>query len=346
MPLPVLEELKATIVDYHNDGLSLIETSHRSSSYDEVHNAAVSLIRELLSVPDNFSILLLGGGATLQFGMVPLNLLTEGKSCDFVVSGAWAKKALDDAQKIGKVNVLFDGKADGFSNLPDTVTCDPNAAYLHLTSNETIDGLQWPALPDSGEVPMVIDMSSDIMSRPFPFTNVGIVYAGAQKNLGPAGVTVVIIRKDLAESSPSTLPAYLSYAVHEGKNSLYNTPPVFSIYALKLVLEHVKRQGGIRHAEEIAKRRASLIYDVIDGSDGYYTCKTAKDKRSRMNIVFNLPSEELEKQFLAEAANKGMLGLPGHRSVGGCRASLYNAAPVEWAEELASLMKDFAARNA
>ena len=346
MPLPVLEELKATIVEYQNDGLSLIETSHRSSAYDDVHNGAVSLIRELLSVPENFSILLLGGGATLQFGMVPLNLLTEGKSCDFVVSGAWAKKALDDAQKIGKVHVLFDGKADGYSNLPDTVVCDPGAAYLHLTSNETIDGLQWQTLPDSGDVPLVVDMSSDIMSRRFPFTNVGIVYAGAQKNLGPAGVTVVIIRKDLAESSPSTLPAYLSYAVHEAKNSLYNTPPVFSIYALKLVLEYVKGQGGLEHAEELAKRRSSLIYDAIDGSGGFYTSKTAKDKRSKMNIVFNLPSEDLEKQFLEEAKEKGMLGLPGHRSVGGCRASLYNAAPVEWAEGLASLMKDFASRNA
>lgn len=242
--------------------------------------------------------------------------------------------------------MLFDGKANGYSDLPDTVTCDPKAAYLHITSNETIDGLQWPALPDSGDVPLVADMSSDIMSRRIPFKNVGVVYAGAQKNLGPAGVAVVIIRKDLAESSPSTLPAYLSYSIHEGKNSLYNTPPVFSIYALKLVLEHVKSQGGVAHAEELAERRSSIIYDTIDGSNGFYSCKVAKNKRSKMNLVFNLPSLELEKQFLEEAKGHGMLGLPGHRSVGGCRASLYNAAPVEWAEELASLMKDFASRNA
>jgi phosphoserine aminotransferase len=278
--------------------------------------------------------------------MVPLNFLSKGKSCDFVVSGSWAKKAIDDAKKVGKVNVLYDGADDGYSTLPDTVSCSPGAAYLHLTSNETIDGVQWPSLPDSGDVPLAIDMSSDIMSRRFPFTNVGIVYAGAQKNLGPAGVTVIIIRKDLAEQSPPELPAYLSYAVHEGKNSLYNTPPVFAVYALKLVLEHVKRQGGIEKAEQLANQRSSAIYDVIDGSDGFYRSKTDPAKRSKMNVVFNLPTEELEKQFLEEAAGKEMLGLPGHRSVGGCRASLYNAAPVEWAEALAALMRDFASRNA
>ena len=345
MPQPVLEELAATLVDYQNSGLSLIETSHRNAAYENVHNGAISLVRELLSVPDNFSILLLAGGATLQFAMVPLNLLTAGRSCDFVVSGAWAEKALEDAKKIGKVNVIFDGKADKYSNLPDTVAVDPRAAYLHITSNETIDGVQWQTLPDSGDVPLVVDMSSDIMSRRFSFKNAGIIYAGAQKNLGPAGVTLVIIRKDLVEMSPPNLPAYLSYSVHDGQNSLYNTPPVFAIYALKLVLEHVKREGGIVHAEDLAQKRASLIYREIDGSGGFYRCKTAKDKRSRMNVVFNLPSEELEKEFLAEAKAKGMLGLPGHRSVGGCRVSLYNAAPVEWAQELASLMADFASRK-
>jgi phosphoserine aminotransferase len=278
--------------------------------------------------------------------MVPLNFLPKDKSCDFVVSGSWAKKAIADAKKVGKVNVLYDGANDGYSTLPDTVSCTSGAAYLHLTSNETIDGVQWPALPDSGEVPLIIDMSSDIMSRRFPFSNVGLVYGGAQKNLGPAGVTVVIIRKDLVEMSPPELPAYLSYAVHEEKNSLYNTPPVFSIYALKLVLEHVKRQGGVEKAEELANKRSSTLYEVIDGSDGFYRSKTDPAKRSKMNVVFNLPTEELEKQFLAEAEGKGMLGLPGHRSVGGCRASLYNAAPIEWAEELAELMKDFASRNA
>jgi len=345
LPQPVLEQLRDTIVEYQDSGLSLIEASHRSGTYDGVHTDAIALLRELLSVPEEYSILLLGGGATLQFGMVPLNLLSGGKSCDIVVSGSWAKKALADAEKIGKVNVIYDGKSEGYSNLPDTVSCTPGAAYLHLTSNETIDGVQWQTLPDSGGTPMVIDMSSDIMSRPFSFDNVGIVYAGAQKNLGPAGVTVVIIRKDIVKQSPDTLPAYLSYAIHEGKNSLYNTPPVFSIYALKLVLEYVKQQGGIENAEKLSIKKSSLIYDQVDSSGGFYRCKVNKAKRSRMNVVFNLPTEDLEKQFLKEAAEQDMLGLPGHRSVGGCRASLYNAAPVEWAEELASFMRDFASRN-
>jgi phosphoserine aminotransferase len=345
LPQPVLEQLRDTIVEFEGGGLSIIEASHRSAMYDGVHEDAISLIRELLSVPDKFSILLLGGGATLQFGMVPMNLLSGGKSCDFVLSGSWAKKAQADAEKIGNVNVLYDGKSEGYSNLPDTVTCSAEAVYLHITSNETIDGVQWQSLPDTGGTPLVIDMSSDIMSRPFSFDNVGIAYAGAQKNLGPAGVTVVIIRKDIVELSPSTLPAYLSYAVHDGKNSLYNTPPVFSIYALKLVLEHVKKQGGLDHVEKLAKQKSSLLYEAIDSSDGFYRCKVNKAKRSRMNVVFNLPTEDLEKQFLKEAAEKDMLGLPGHRSVGGCRASLYNAAPVSWAEEIASFMDDFASKN-
>ncbi len=345
LPLPVLEQLRDTIVEYEGGGLSLIETSHRSGMYDNVHGEAISLIRELLSVPDDFSILFLGGGATLQFAMVPLNLLAGGKSCDFVVSGSWAKKALADAKKAGTVNIIYDGAPEGFSNLPETVSCNKGAAYLHLTSNETIDGVQWPAMPDSGEVPLAVDMSSDIMSRSFSFKNVGLIYAGAQKNLGPAGVAVIIIRNDIVESSPPELPAYLSYSVHAKSNSLYNTPPVFSIYALKLVLEHVKREGGLKNVEKLAIQKSSLLYDAIDSSGGFYRCKVNKRVRSRMNVVFNLPTEELEKQFLDGAAAKGMLGLKGHRSVGGCRASLYNAAPVEWAEELASYMGDFVSKN-
>ncbi|MBN1686926.1 MAG: 3-phosphoserine/phosphohydroxythreonine transaminase [Spirochaetales bacterium] len=345
LPLSVLEELRDTLVEYHGEGLSLLEASHRGGIYEKVHTDAVSLIRELLEVPAEFSILFLGGGATLQFAMVPLNLLSGGKSCDFVVSGSWAKKALEDAQKIGTVNILYDGASEKYSNLPDTVTCSAKASYLNITSNETIDGVQWPSLPDSGNVPLVVDMSSDIMSRRFSFGNVGVVYAGAQKNLGPAGVTVVIIRKDIVDSSPAELPAYLSYAVHAKQNSLYNTPPSFSIYALKLVLEYIKREGGLKNIEKLATKKSSLIYDAIDSSGGFYKCKVSKGKRSKMNVVFNLPTEDLEKQFLKEAAGQDMLGLPGHRSVGGCRASLYNAVPVEWAETLASFMREFASKN-
>jgi phosphoserine aminotransferase len=345
LPLPVLEKLRDSMVDYCGEGMSLIETSHRSSMYDDVHEGATSLLKELLGVPDNFDVLLLGGGATLQFAMIPMNLLPAGKSCDFVVSGSWAKKALDDARKVGKASVIFDGADSGYSSLPANISCNPDAAYVHVTSNETIDGVQWQELPKSGGVPLVVDMSSDIMSRRFSFDDIGAVYAGAQKNLGPAGVAVVIVRKDLLERSPTTLPAYLNYSVHASKNSLYNTPPVFSIYALKLVLEHVKGYGGIEAAKEISQHRSGLIYDVIDASDGFYRCKVERSKRSKMNLVFNLATEELEKRFLVAAEAAGMVGLKGHRSVGGCRASLYNAVPVEWASALADLMKSFAASN-
>ena len=345
LPLPVIEEIRDSIVDFQGNGLSLIESSHRSSMYDEVHGDAESLVRELLGVPDNFYVLFLGGGATLQFAMVPMNLRARGESCDFTVSGAWAKNALDDAAKLGKVTVVFDGADRGYSALPDHVSCDPQAAYLHVTSNETIGGLQWASLPDSGGVPLAVDMSSDIMSKAVPFDNIGVIYAGAQKNLGPAGVTLVIVRKDFVAGVPEDLPAYLSYRVHAEKNSLYNTPPVFSIYALKLVLQHVKKNGGLSWAEEQAEARSKLVYDVIDRSDGFYKGAVSKDFRSKMNVVFSLPSTELETGFLEAAEQEGMLGLKGHRSVGGCRASLYNALPLSWAEELVGLMKEFMRRN-
>ena len=345
LPLPVLEKLRDTMVDHSGEGMSLIETSHRSPMYDEVHQGALSLLRELLGVPDDFDILLLGGGATLQFAMVPMNLLPAGRSCDFLVSGSWAKKALADARKIGNVNVVFDGAEGGYSSLPSEISYSPDAAYVHATSNETIDGVQWPELPKTGNVPLVADMSSDIMSRRFSFDDIGLVYAGAQKNLGPAGVAVVIVRKDLLERCPAALPAYLNYSVHAEKDSLYNTPPVFSIYALRLVLEHVKELGGIEAAERLSNQRSALVYDAIDSSDGFYSCKVERSKRSKMNLVFNLATEELEKRFLVAAEAAGMLGLKGHRSVGGCRASLYNAVPVEWAESLADLMRSFAASN-
>jgi phosphoserine aminotransferase len=345
LPVPVLEELKDTIVDFHDSGLSIIETSHRSKMYDQVHQEAGLLLRELLSIPDDFHVLFLGGGATLQFAMLPMNLLADGKSCDFTMSGEWAKKAYTDAKKVGSVNVIFDGADGGYTSLPETLTTTDKAAYLHITSNETIGGVQWNRLPQSSGVPIAADMSSDIMSRPFSFDQIGVVYAGAQKNLGPAGVTVVIIKKDLVEAASDSLPAYLSYKTHAEKDSLYNTPPVFSIYALKLVLEHVKMQGGVSAAERASDEKSNLIYNEIDSSGGFFTSKVDIRNRSKMNIVFNLPEEELTKQFLTEAEAAGMLGLKGHRSVGGCRASLYNALPVEWASNLASLMKDFAARR-
>ena len=347
LPEAVLKKLQEELADYHSSGLSLIETSHRSKDYDQVHSQAQELIRELLNVPSNYHVLFLGGGATLQFSMVPMNLLAGGKSCDFTVSGAWAKKALSDAQKIGNVTVVFDGKEKGYTSLPDasSVKAGPGSAYLHLTSNETIGGIQWHEWPDTGNVPIVADMSSDIMSRKIPVEKFGIIYAGAQKNLGPAGTTVVIIREDIAAASPENLTAYMSYKIHAEKQSLYNTPPVFPIWALKLNMEWVKEQGGVDAMEKLSNQKAGLIYDAIDSSGGFYSSPVEKSCRSKMNVVFRLPNEDLEKEFAAQAGEMGMLGLKGHRSVGGIRASVYNALPVKAAEVLADYMKDFAAKK-
>jgi phosphoserine aminotransferase len=339
LPLPVLTQIKEEMEDFHGIGMSLIETSHRSKTYDGVHNEAITLLRELLGIPANYQVIFLGGGATLQFSMIPLNFLAQGKSCDFTLTGAWAKKAYDDAVKVGKVNVVFDGKDSGYTTLPAAASlkASPGAAYFHLTSNETIEGVEWVDFPDTGDVPLIADMSSDIMSRPLPVEKFGVIYAGAQKNLGPAGVTLVIMREDLLARCPDTLTAYLNYKIHADKNSLYNTPPVFSIYALKLVLEHVKKQGGLAAVAAMAAKKAGLLYRAIDDSDGFF--------RSRMNVVFRLPSEELEKKFIDAAAEKGMVGLKGHRSVGGCRASLYNAMPEEGVAALTDFMKEFAVAN-
>lgn len=346
LPLPVLNQIQEEIVDYMGMGLSLIETSHRSKEYDNVHNEAISHIKELLKVPDNYKILFLGGGATLQFSMVPLNLL-NGESCDFTLTGTWAKKAYSDAKKVGKVNVVFDGSGSNYTKLPDiaSLKVNPDSVYLHITSNETIHGIQWQEFPDAGNVPIISDMSSDIMSRSLPIEKFGLIYAGAQKNLGPAGVTLVIIRDNLLSRCPDTLTAYLNYNTHVEKNSLYNTPPVFSIYALNLALQWIKKQGGLKAMEELAERKSSMLYNAIDESNGYYSCPVDRSCRSRMNVVFRLPNEELEKKFSEEATKQGMIGLKGHQSVGGCRASIYNAMPEEGVSKLVNFMKDFASRN-
>lgn len=346
LPPPVLNQIQEEIVDYMGMGLSLIETSHRSKEYDNVHNEAISHVKELLKVPDNYKILFLGGGATLQFSMVPLNLLNS-KSCDFTLTGSWAKKAYDDAKKVGNVNVVFDGSESNYTKLPDiaSLKVNPDSAYLHITSNETIQGMQWQEFPEAGNVPLISDMSSDIMSRSLPIEKFGLIYAGAQKNLGPAGVTLVIIRDNLLSRCPDTLTAYLNYNTHVEKNSLYNTPPVFSIYVLKLVLQWVKKQGGLKAMEELAERRSSMLYNAIDQSNGYYSCPVDRSCRSRMNVVFRLPNKELEKKFSEEATKQGMIGLKGHRSVGGCRASIYNAMPEEGVSKLVNFMKDFASKN-
>jgi len=344
LPEEVLNELQANMADYHENGFSLIEASHRGAVYDGLHNETVQLFKELLQVPDDYSVLFLGGGATLQFSMVPMNLLKEDKTADYVKSGAWAGKAVKDAEKVGNVNLLYDGRDNNYTSLPSPKELRPsaNSAYVHITSNETIGGVQWKEWPDTGNIPLVADMSSDILSRPVPVEDFALIYAGAQKNLGPAGTTVVIIRNDLWKDSPEQLTAYLSYKTHAEKNSLYNTPPVFSIWAINLVLKWVKKMGGVAEMEKRSVEKSRMLYEVIEESGGFYTCPVDRNYRSTMNVVFRLRNEELEGQFLKESDELGMLGLKGHRSVGGCRASIYNSQPIDSVAVLAKFMKNFA----
>ena len=347
LPLPVLEDAAKEFVDYDGKGLAIIEASHRSAEYSAVHEKACQIVRDLLSLPDNYKVIFLAGGATMQFSMVPLNLLGTGEYCDFTLTGYWANKAYMDASKIGKVNVVFDGKSDDYLSLPNPgqLKVNPNAAYVHLTSNETIGGVQWKLWPETNGVPIVCDMSSDIMTRSLPIEKFGLIYAGAQKNLGPAGATLVIIRDDLLETCPNDMPTYLSYRVHAEKNSLYNTPPVFSIYMISKVLSHVKNRGGLSSMEKLAEIRSSIIYDVIDEYSNFYCSRIPKQFRSKINVVWWFPNEKLEKKFIDKAKAKEMIGLKGHSSVGGCRASMYNALPVESTLKLAEFMKTFAQRN-
>ncbi len=347
LPYPVLEQIQEQIVDYHGEGLSVIETSHRSPMYDAIHSETIELLRNLLGIPNNYHVLLLGGGATLQFAMVPMNLMRGKAGCDFTVSGSWAKKALSDAQKFGTVRCVYDGKENGYTTLPtssDVVPTD-GSSYLHLTSNETINGIQWSDFPNTGDVPLVADMSSDILSRPIPVEQFGILYAGAQKNIGPAGVTVVVIRDDLVHDSSDNLPAYLDYKTHVEKNSLYNTPPVFPIFAMHLVLKWLRDRGGVEEIAKVNRHKAEAVYQAIERNGEFYNSPVDNRVRSVMNVVFRLPNEELEKRFVKEAADNGMVGLKGHRSVGGCRASLYNALPLDGAQSLAGFMDTFAKKN-
>jgi len=343
LPLPVLEQVQKDLVDYKGAGFSLIEASHRGSHYSEVHTAAGAALRQLLGLPDNYKVLWLQGGATLQFSMVPLNLLAGGKPADYTLTGTWAKKAIADAKKVGKITVVFDGTEQKFMTLPkaSAVKASPGATYLHLTSNETIGGVQWQEWPDV-RVPIVCDMSSDFLSRRIPLEKFGLIYAGAQKNLGPAGLAVVIIRDDLLAQCSEELTAYLSYKVHAGEDSLYNTPPVFPIWVSRLVLDYLNGHGGLPWVEKLAQERSGLLYDMIAKHPNFYRCPVDAHCRSKMNVVWRLPTEDLEKQFIAEAKKAGMDGLKGHRSVGGCRASIYNAMPVEGAAALATFMDKFA----
>lgn len=342
LPEWVLQEAQKSWMDFNNTGMSIMELSHRSKDYEAVHNEAKSLLASLLSIPDDYEILFLQGGASLQFTMVPMNLLADDKTGYYALTGVWAEKALKEAAKVGKTETAVSSKDDNYTYIPDPTEIEvpENAAYLHITTNNTIYGTQWHKFPTGLKVPLIADMSSDILSTPLDIKNFDIIYAGAQKNLGPSGVTVVIIKKELIKKNPE-LPTMLSYETHASSNSLFNTPPTLAIYLLSLVLKWAENQGGIEGIAAINNQKAETLYHVIDNSEGFYKGHAVKDSRSKMNVTFTLQSDELTKKFLDEAKLAGFVGLNGHRSVGGCRASIYNAVPLEHVEALAQFMKDF-----
>lgn len=343
LPLEVLEKAQKELINYNHTGMSIMEMSHRSKDYDEVHNEAIRRLKKIFSIPENYEVLFLQGGASLQFTMVPMNFLKENQTASYILTGSWSEKAFKEAKLFGNVVEAASTKDNEYRNIPNIEDIQFNAsdAYVHLTSNNTIYGTQWREFPNTGDVPLVADMSSDIMCRPIDVSQFGIIYAGAQKNLGPSGVTVVIIRKDLIEKANTEIPTMLKYKTHADKNSLYNTPPTFGIYMLGEVLRWVEDQGGLEAIEKRNEEKAKLIYDVIDESNGFYKGHAEPNSRSLMNITFRLADEELEKQFLAEAKEAGFVGLNGHRSVGGCRASTYNAVPVEACQALREFMINF-----
>lgn len=343
LPLEVLERAQKELVNFNDTGMSIMEMSHRSKDFEEVHNNVILRLKKIFSIPDNYEVLLLQGGASLQFTMVPMNFLSEGQTASYILTGSWSEKAMKEAKLFGTAVEAASTKENKYRNIPniEDITFNASDAYVHLTSNNTIFGTQWNEFPHTGDVPLVADMSSDILSRPVDVSQFGIIYAGAQKNLGPSGVTVVIIRKDLIEKANTNIPTMLKYKTHADSNSLYNTPPTFGIYMLGEVLRWVEEQGGLEAIQKRNEEKAKLIYDVIDESNGFYKGHAETDSRSLMNITFRLADEELEKQFLAEAKAAGFVGLNGHRSVGGCRASTYNAVPVEACEALRDFMVEF-----
>ena len=347
LPLSVLKKAQEELLCLPGIGASVMEVSHRSKAFEPIIEGAEANVRSLLNVPDNYRVLFLQGGALLQFGMLPMNLL-GGKSADYVITGSWSKKAASEAKIVGKTNVVWDGKDLAYNRKPTAseLKLNADAAYAYICSNETIEGIQYPDYPDTGSVPLVCDSSSDIFCRPMDIKKFGVLYACAQKNVGPAGVTMVIMRDDLVERSPDTLPSLLHYKKIAEQKSMLNTPPCFAIYMVKLVTDWlINDMGGLEKVYAFNKEKAGLLYDVIDNSDGYYKGHAEKEYRSVMNVPFRLPSEELDKKFESEAKSAGLVTLAGHRSVGGLRASIYNAMPREGVVALCDFMQDFAKKN-
>ncbi|MBG9547896.1 3-phosphoserine/phosphohydroxythreonine transaminase [Bacillus firmus] len=347
LPEEVLKEAEKSLLNFGNTGMGIMELSHRSSEYQAVHDQAITSLRRLLAIPDDFEVLFIQGGASLQFSMVPMNLLGKDQAAHYVLSGSWSEKALKEADKIGETVISASSKDQKYSFIPEFSQDDmpDNAAYLHITSNNTIYGTQWQSFPSNKKTPVVADMSSDILSRPLKVDQFDLIYAGAQKNLGPSGVTVVIIRKELLKRSSEMLPVMLNYNTFANNNSLYNTPPTLSIYLLSLVLQWAEQIGGLEQIEKANEMKAKMLYDVIDESEGFYIGHAHKNSRSRMNVTFNLQSEDLSREFQKQAKEAGFVGLGGHRSIGGCRASIYNAVPEHHVEKLAAFMKAFKNNN-
>jgi phosphoserine aminotransferase len=346
LPLSVLEEAQRELVSLPGVGMSVMEISHRSKAFDEIINSAEKGVRELLGLPENYHVLFLQGGASLQFSMIPMNFLPNEGSADYIITGSWGKKALKEAKREGSVNVAATTADGGFTRVPgqDELKLDPKAAYVHFTTNETIEGVEWKQEPETGDVPLVADASSDILSHPIPVEKYALIYAGAQKNMGPSGVTLVIVRDDLLERIPDNLHTMLDYRTHVQNNSLYNTPNTWGIYIINLVCKWLQEKGGLPAMHRENEEKAQLLYDAIDATN-FYRGHADADSRSIMNVTFRLPSEELEKKFAVEATAAGLDGLKGHRSVGGIRASIYNAFPREGVEALVSFMKEFEKKN-
>lgn len=349
LPLAALEQAQKDLVDYDGTGISIVEHSHRGPQYAAVHAETKELLESLLGVPDDYEILFMQGGARGQFGIIPMNLLPEGRSADYVVTGTWSEKAIEEAKIVGTAREAANTKSgDGYTRVPtaDELDLDGDAAYLHITTNNTIFGTQFFDYPDAGKVPLIADMSSDIGWRPIDVSRFGMIYAGAQKNLGIPGVTLVIVRKDLVESGRTDLPKIFQYRTIAKGDSLQNTAPTFAIYMVRNVLRWVKDYGGLEAMEKRNRQKADMLYGAMDSRPDFYRCPVEKGSRSVMNAVFRLPSEDLEKKFLAEAASKDMVNLKGHRSVGGIRVSMYNAMEPAGVEKLVSFMDDFAKANA
>jgi phosphoserine aminotransferase len=342
LPLPVLEEIQRDLIALPGVGMSILEISHRSKTFESILERAEADIRTLGTVPANYRVLFLQGGASTQFSMVPMNLLTSGSTADYIDTGSWAEKAIKEAKKVGAVNIAATTKADNYARIPapSELKLTPGAAYVHMTSNNTIEGTEWKGLPDVGGAPLVSDTSSDMFSRPIDVSRHALIYAGAQKNMGPAGVTVVIVRDDMLTRSQQSLPTMLNYAVQAEHKSLYNTPPAFAVYALSLVMKWLIAQGGLLAIAKVNERKAAKVYAEIDRT-GFYRGTAHKDCRSLMNVTFRLATEDLEHAFVKEATAAGLDGLKGHRAVGGMRASIYNAFPDDGVDALVAFMRDF-----